>query len=109
MSKVCLVIGAGPGIGQAVAYAFAHEGYDIAMIARNPGKLAEACALIRNKTGREVRAYEGDAGNPRSLKTAIGRVRRVLGDVEVMIYNAAVATLCCPIKLKPEQLLSEFQ
>lgn len=109
MSKVCLVIGAGPGIGQAVAYAFAHEGYDIAMIARNPGKLAEACALIRNKTGREVRAYEGDAGNPRSLKTAIGRVRRGLGDVEVMIYNAAVATLCRPIKLKPEQLLSEFQ
>jgi NAD(P)-dependent dehydrogenase (short-subunit alcohol dehydrogenase family) len=40
MSKVCLVIGAGPGIGQAVAYAFAHEGYDVAMVARNPDKLA---------------------------------------------------------------------
>jgi short-subunit dehydrogenase len=109
MSKVCLVIGAGPGIGQAVAYAFAHEGYDIAMIARNPGKLTEACALIRNKTGREVRAYEGDAGNPRSLKTAIGRVRRGLGDIEVLVYNAAVATLCRPMKLSQEQLLNEFQ
>jgi len=109
MSKVCLVIGAGPGIGQAVAYAFAHEGYDIAMIARNPDKLAEACSLIRKKTGREVRAYEGDAGDARSLKTAIGRVRRGLGDIEVMVYNAAVATLCRPTKLSQEQLLSEFQ
>lgn len=109
MSKVCLVIGAGPGIGQAVAYAFAHEGYDIAMIARNPDKLVEACALIRNKTGRVVRAYEGDAANPRSLKTAIGRVRRGLGDIEVMVYNAAIATLCRPTKLSNEQLLNEFQ
>lgn len=109
MSKVCLVIGAGPGIGQAVAYAFAHEGYDIAMIARHPDKLTEACTLIRNKTGRVVRAYEGDAGNPRSLKTAIGRVRRGLGDIEVMVYNVAVATLCRPTKLSHEQLLNEFQ
>ncbi|PTU32590.1 SDR family NAD(P)-dependent oxidoreductase [Stenotrophobium rhamnosiphilum] len=109
MSKVCLVIGAGPGIGQAVAYAFAHEGYDIAMIARNPDKLTEACSLIRKKTGREVRAYEGDAGDARSLKTAIGRARRGLGEIEVMVYNAAVATLCRPTKLSPEQLLSEFQ
>lgn len=107
MNKVCLVIGAGPGIGQAVAYAFAHEGYDIAMIARHPAKLAEACALIRSKTGREVRAYEGDAGNPRSLKTAIGRARRGLGEIEVMVYNAAVATLCRPTKLTPEQLLQD--
>lgn len=107
MSKVCLVIGAGPGIGQAVAYAFAHEGYDIAMIARNPDKLSEACALIRKKTGREVRAYAGDAGEPRSLKAAIGRARRGLGEIEVMVYNAAVATLCRPTKLTPEQLLQD--
>ncbi len=109
MGKVCLVIGAGPGIGQAVAYAFAHEGYDIAMIARNPDKLTEACALIRHKTGREVRAYMGDAGNPRSLKTAIGRVRRGLGEIEVLVYNVAAATLCRPMKLSQEQLLNEFQ
>ncbi|MES2490646.1 MAG: SDR family NAD(P)-dependent oxidoreductase, partial [Pseudomonadota bacterium] len=109
MSKVCLVVGAGPGIGQAVAYAFAHEGYDIAMIARNPDKLTEACSLIRKKTGREVRAYEGDAGDARSLKTAIGRVRRGLGDIEVLVYNAAVATLGRPSKLTQEQLIQEFQ
>jgi short-subunit dehydrogenase len=109
MSKVCLVIGAGPGIGQAVAYAFAHEGFDIAMMARHPDKLAEACTLIRQKTGREVRAYEGDAGDERSLKTAIGRVRRGLGEIEVLVYNAAVAALSRPTTLEIEQLVGEFR
>jgi short-subunit dehydrogenase len=109
MSKVCLVIGAGPGIGQAVAYAFAHEGYDVAMVARNPDKLAEACSMIKKKTGRDARAYEGDAADERSLKTAIGRVRRGLGEIEVLAYNAAAATLGRPTTLDPERLIGEFR
>lgn len=109
MNKVCLVIGAGPGIGQAVAFAFAHEGYDIAMLARNPDKLAEACALIKKKTGREVRAYSGDAGDEKSLKSAIARVRRGLGEIEVMVYNAAVPSVGRPTTLQVEQLIEEFR
>lgn len=110
MSKRCLIIGAGPGIGQAVAYAFAHEGYDIGMIARNPAKLADACALIAQKTGRTVRAYAGDAGDASSLKAAIGRARRGLGgDIEVLVYNAAAATLGKPTTLDSEQLIAEFR
>ena len=109
MSKVCLIIGAGPGIGQAVAYAFAHEGYDIGMIARNPDKLANACILIAKKTGRVVRAYAGDSADESSLKAAIGRVRRGLGEIEVLVYNAAAAALGKPTTLEQEQLVSEFR
>lgn len=109
MNKVCLVIGAGPGIGQAVAFAFAHQGYDIAMLARHPEKLAEACALIKKKTGCEVRAYSGDAGDEKSLKNAIARVRRGLGEIEVLIYNAAVPSTGRPTTLKVEQVIEEFR
>lgn len=110
MSKICLIIGAGPGIGQAVAHAFAHEGYDIGMIARNPDKLATACTLIAKKTGRVVRAYAGDSGDEASLKAAIGRARRGLGgEIEVLVYNAAAATLGKPTTLGQEQLVSEFR
>jgi NAD(P)-dependent dehydrogenase (short-subunit alcohol dehydrogenase family) len=109
MNKVCLVVGAGPGIGQALGFAFAHLGYDIALLARNPGKLADACVLIKKKTGREVRAYSGDVADEKSLKAAIARVRRGLGDIEVMIYNAAVATRGKPTTLAIEQLMDEFR
>lgn len=109
MNKVCLVIGAGPGIGQAVAFAFAHEGYDIAMIARRPERLAEACTLIKKKTGREVRAYSGDAADEKSLKNAIARVRRGLGDIQIMVYNAAVPSIGRPTTLQVDQLIEEFR
>lgn len=109
MNKVCLVIGAGPGIGQAVAYAFAHQGYDVAMLARNPGKLAEACALIKQKTGREARAYVGDVADEKSVKSAIARVRRGLGEIEVMVYNVAATSIGRPTTLKAEQLVEEFR
>ena len=109
MSKVGLIIGAGPGIGQAVAHAFAHEGYDIGMIARNPDRLATACTLIAKKTGRTVRAYAGDAGDEASLKAAIGRARRGLGEIELLVYNTAAASLGRPTMLEQEQLVSEFR
>ncbi|MGH8455799.1 MAG: SDR family NAD(P)-dependent oxidoreductase [Stenotrophobium sp.] len=109
MSKVCMVIGAGPGIGQALAYAFAHEGCDVAMVARNPGKLAEACALIRKETGRECRTYAGDAGDEQSLKTAFTRVRRGLGEIEVVIYNAAAFETGRPTSIPVERLVAEFR
>lgn len=38
---VCVVVGAGPGIGYAVARRFALEGHRIAFIARNHGKLVD--------------------------------------------------------------------
>ena len=59
----CCIIGTGPGIGHAVALAFAQEGYDLALLARHPQRLAETCAEIRTKTGREARAYGADAGD----------------------------------------------
>lgn len=109
MNKVCLVIGAGPGIGQAVAFAFAHEGYDIAMLARNPDKLTLACGLIKKKTGREVRAYSGDAGDERSLKNAIARVRRGLGEIDVLVYNVAAPSVGRPTTLKVDDLMQDFR
>ena len=34
MSKLCLVIGVGPGMGLSIARKFAQEGFDIAQMAR---------------------------------------------------------------------------
>src|SRR3546814_15084652 len=55
---VCFIVGAGPGIGAALAEAFAGEGYDIALLARGTAKLRELCADLSRKTGRKVCAYE---------------------------------------------------
>ncbi|MBA2586804.1 MAG: hypothetical protein H0U99_10025 [Chthoniobacterales bacterium] len=38
MSKLCTIVGFGPGMGLALAKAFAKEGYSLAVISRSPGK-----------------------------------------------------------------------
>src|SRR3546814_7003495 len=68
---VCFIVGAGPGIGAALAEAFAGEGYDIALLARGPAKLRELCADLSRKTGRKVCAYAANAGDEVSLKPGL--------------------------------------
>src|SRR3546814_19314360 len=79
----------GPGIGAALAEAFAGEGYDIALLARGPAKLRELCADLSRKTGRKVCAYAANAGDEVSLKQGLDVARADFGDPDVLIYNAA--------------------
>lgn len=109
MGESCLVVGAGPGIGQAVGLAFALEGYEVALMSRNPGRLAEACAEIRKKSGRQARAYTADAGNDASLRGAIAKAGKDLGEPAVLVFNAASAEMGRPTTIPTDRLLSEFQ
>ena len=45
---VCLIAGAGPGIGQAVARRFAKEGFTIVAVRRNKEQLQTLAADIAN-------------------------------------------------------------
>lgn len=105
----CFIIGAGPGLGLALAEAFANEGYDIALMSRGPRKLLEACAELRKTTGRIINAYAADAGDEVSLKQGIDAARHVFGDPEVLIYNAAVSHPEPPTKIQQEQLIDDFR
>lgn len=105
----CCIIGAGPGIGQALALAFGHEGCNVSLLSRHPEQQEAARAELRAKTGREMRGYAADAGSEASLRAALGHARKDLGDIEVLIYNAALAQRGRPTTLSSERLLAEFQ
>lgn len=109
MNKLCLIVGAGPGIGMACAHTFAREGYDIALVARRPERLTETAAEIQAKSGRTVRLYQGDAGDETALIAAIAQVRQQMGDPEVAIYNAAGAQLARPLALPVARAIDEFR
>ena len=51
---VCLIAGAGPGIGQAVARRFAKEGFTIVAVRRNKDQLQTLTADITN-SGKIIR------------------------------------------------------
>ncbi|MEV7976502.1 SDR family NAD(P)-dependent oxidoreductase [Streptomyces sp. NPDC086519] len=85
MSSVAIV-GAGPGLGAAVARRFGREGYAVALVARDGERLA---ALAGELAGEGVRAhgYSADVRDPLALAGALARAAEELGTVEVLQYS----------------------
>jgi NAD(P)-dependent dehydrogenase (short-subunit alcohol dehydrogenase family) len=108
MRPACLIVGAGPGIGQSVAHTFAREGYDIALAVRHPERLADAVRDLE-KLGAAARAYGVDAGDEASIRALFAAVRKDFGDPEVLIYNPAAHSPGKPTTLSGEQLAADFR
>lgn len=84
MSKpVCVVVGVGPGNGAAFARKFSREGYAVALLARNRVFIDELAGELA-----DARAYVCDVTDATSIEQTFAAIRRDLGEVEVLIYNA---------------------
>lgn len=99
MSKVCAVIGIGPGNGEAFARRFDSAGYRVAMLSRST-ELSNALA----KELKEAKAYRCDAGDVGSVTQALADVERELGPVDVLIYNAGSGSWGGVDDVSPEAL-----
>jgi len=78
---VALIVGAGPGISAAFAEALLADGYQVALAARDPGKLRSlADALGANP-------FEADAASQSSIVRLFVAVDRSMGSPEVVLYN----------------------
>jgi len=96
--KIALVTGASRGIGAAIAERLAAEGADVAVTARSldkapehlGGTLEEVARRIESH-GRRAAAISADLTDPESRATIVPRVRAALGDVDILVNNAAAA------------------
>lgn len=84
-----LVIGAGPGIGRAVARRFAAEGLPVALIARSEETLRDAAGALA-PTGVPVAAFTADAADRDGLDAALDKAVGEHGVPDVVVYNAAL-------------------
>jgi len=91
MDKVIFIIGMGPGVSASVARRFGREGYAVGAIARSTDKLAQQVTALRD-SGIQSAGATADAGQPASLRKAIGALRDELGEPAVLVYNAAGVT-----------------
>ncbi|MDI1478369.1 SDR family NAD(P)-dependent oxidoreductase [Polyangium sp. y55x31] len=109
MSKpVIAVVGAGPGVGLAVARRFTREGFTAALIARRPEALDEYVSELR-RAGAEAHGFAADAADEGSLRNAFATLKERLGAPSVLVYNAAVLKQGRPSELAVEDLLSDFR
>lgn len=99
---VCTIVGMGPGVSLAVAQRFAKEGFAIAMIARNVGKLA----------GFDVpgsRTFAADAGEESSLRSALSQIAESMGPTGVLVYNASSLHPGRVSQLRADDMAADFR
>jgi NAD(P)-dependent dehydrogenase (short-subunit alcohol dehydrogenase family) len=85
---VCLVIGAGTGLGGALAAAFAAQGLAVA-VTRRPrhAEDLEALAAELRATGASAHAFPLDAREEGEIVGLVERIERDIGPLEVVIFN----------------------
>jgi len=105
--EICVVVGAGPGVGLAVAKRFGREGFKVALVARKQETL-DGCVAEMKQAGTETLGFAADASDFASLKNAFAQIKAQLGDPTVLVYNAAVLKSGVPSELASEDLINNF-
>lgn len=80
------VVGAGPGLGLAVARAFGNRGYDVALVARNQQRLDELAATL-SADGIRAEGFAADVLERPSLTAALDRASSRFGAIDVLEYS----------------------
>jgi NAD(P)-dependent dehydrogenase (short-subunit alcohol dehydrogenase family) len=85
---VCLVVGAGDGLGASIAHAFAREGLRVCVTRRprNTESLDALAEAIRAEGG-EAYAFGLDARVEGDVVALIERIEREIGAIEVLVFN----------------------
>ncbi|WP_166257658.1 SDR family NAD(P)-dependent oxidoreductase [Marinobacter salicampi] len=83
MKNVCVVMGVGPGNGEAYVRRFSDGGFQVAMLARSKDYLEELEQSIDS-----AHAFPCDMTQPEQIESVLSAIERKLGTVSVVLYNA---------------------
>jgi NAD(P)-dependent dehydrogenase (short-subunit alcohol dehydrogenase family) len=100
-TKVAAVVGAGPGLGAALARRFAREGYTVGLLARGEASLRAVHQEVQEAGGRAA-PYAVDATDAGAVRDAFARLRAEHGAPEVCIYNAGHFRMAGFLETSPE-------
>jgi short-subunit dehydrogenase len=92
-----LLVGAGPGLGMAVARRFAEGGYRVTLVARSTDGLRGLADSLAD-TGAQIDTIAADASDPEAFGDRMAELYREQSAPGLMIYNAVMGA--------PDQLLS---
>jgi NAD(P)-dependent dehydrogenase (short-subunit alcohol dehydrogenase family) len=95
---VAVVAGVGPGNGAALARRFSSTGYAVALLARS----RESFAALADEL-ESARGYACDVGDAASVDAAFANIRRDLGEVDVLLFNAGSGVFLDVESITPEQ------
>ncbi len=103
MSQSIAVFGAGPGLGQAVARRYAREGYAVVLVARRQEPLDQLARQLTSD-GARAHAITADLADTDAISALTGRIRAMVGDLDVLYYGAAGNGFIPALDLTPQRV-----
>lgn len=85
-----VVVGASAGIGAALVRKLAAEGYRVAALARDAGKLEALCAEVNAGGETQAVAYSHDVTDVASIPSLFQKLVNELGGIDALVYCAGV-------------------
>jgi len=87
MKPVCLIIGAGAGIGGTVGKKFAREGYHAVLCRRSDKEGLDRLVNAIKDEGGEASGFLMNATEDNSIEQSIAAIETDIGPIEIVIYN----------------------
>lgn len=107
-NNVAAIVGAGPGLGAAVARRFARQGYTVALVARTHRKMEEIKKGIEHAGGSAF-SFSADVTREKELESAFHEITEKAGSIGVLVYNAGDFKMESILNIKPEEFKRSWE
>jgi NAD(P)-dependent dehydrogenase (short-subunit alcohol dehydrogenase family) len=107
-TDVVVILGAGPGMGQALARAFGANGRTIVLVARNPERLSAMAADLADE-GIRAHGVAADLSQPHDVRRAMAEIDTTWGPPAIVIANASLYVPGTPSKVDVDAVLEGFR
>jgi NAD(P)-dependent dehydrogenase (short-subunit alcohol dehydrogenase family) len=107
--QVCLIVGAGEGIGRACAEAFVGEGARVVLVARDANRLTNLAAQIRASTGSQAVTIAADLATPNVGRRVVDAAMAGFGRIDSVIAVATMAGRAALVDLDMDLLRQTFE
>lgn len=106
-NPVILILGAGPGLGASVARRFGSAGYDVALMARDEGRLEQLGNTLQAE-GITTGWTAVDLADEEALAMAVQRFAGHAGQIDVLHFNPSTWRERDPLTLTPAELAEDL-
>ncbi len=87
--KVCVVTGAGSGIGRATCLALSREGAAVILVGRRLRRLKETRSLLHRSSGESL-VVQADVSKESDAKKIVRRTLQKFGKLDILVNNAGI-------------------
>lgn len=102
------IIGAGSGLGLSIARVFGRRGFDVALIARDAGRLGRLTAALE-ADGVSAAGFAADAADQAALASAMDRAAGRFGGIDVLEFSVPPAGFVDALDVTVDNLRPQFE